>query len=169
MLAPFINLSFVSILFFGLLSSLPLRRPQDENLDPIKWEIKLKSANKSHKKGEQFKAALTAEIEAGWHLYALEEIPNGPRPTRISLPDEQPFILAGEIEQPVPIIKFDENFGVETQFYDGSATFVLPIKVASNANAGITKMVIQTRYQTCNDRLCLPPKTLKLDALIEIK
>lgn len=157
----------------SILSTLMLGMPvklasQDTTLNPVKWSLKLDPAAKTYKKGEPFTAQVTAQIEEGWHLYSLEEIPNGPRPTRITLAEDQGFTLAGEIEQPVPITKFDENFGVETQFYEESATFAVPLKVSATAKSGATTLVIQTRYQTCNDRLCLPPKTVKLEAQLEI-
>ena len=138
-------------------------------MHPIQWSLKLNSSKKTYKKGELFTLQLKAQIEDGWHLYALEEIPNGPRPTRISLPDDQAFTLAGEIAQPMPISKFDENFGVETQFYEEAVTFSVPLKIAATAKPGGTKLRLQVRYQTCNDTLCLPPKTVKLETVVEIK
>ena len=117
----------------------------------------------------QIKVQITARIKPGWHLYALDEIPKGPRPTRIWLPAAQPFALAGEIQQPVPIMKFDENFGVETQFYQGSVTFLVPLKIAGTAPPGTKKLILQTRYQTCNEHLFLPPKTVQLEALLVFK
>ncbi len=142
---------------------------QDEAVNPIHWSLKLTTAQKTYQKGEPFTVQLQAQIEDGWHLYALEEIPNGPRPTRILLPDEQAFAFAGELGQPMPISKFDENFGVETQFYEKAVTFRVPLKIADTAQPGVTKLVLQVRYQTCNDTLCLPPKTVKLETVVEIK
>lgn len=141
--------------------------PRTGQANPIQWSLTVKS--KAHRAGNTFTAQLTAQIKQGWHLYALEEVPNGPRPTRITLAAQQPFVLSGDIEQPLPISKFDENFGVETQFYQVSATFRLPIKISSEAKPRKTKLVVQTRYQVCNEHLCLPPKTVKVETVIEIK
>lgn len=141
--------------------------PQVSPENPIQWTLAVKTS--AHKVGDKFTAQLTAQIEDGWHLYSLEEIPNGPRPTRITLAAEQPFELSGDIEQPVPIIKHDENFGVETQYYEKSATFHLPVKIKSTAKPGSTTLTVQTRYQVCNEQMCLPPKTVKVEAPIEIK
>lgn len=146
-------------------SSSPQRLAEAPN--PIQWSLKLASAR--YQKGEQFTGQVKAQIEAGWQLYSLEEIPNGPRPTRISLLEEQAFAFAGEIGQPVPISKFDENFGVETQFYEQAVTFSVPLKIAATAKSGRTKLRLQVRYQTCNNTLCLPPKTVKLETEIKLK
>lgn len=132
--------------------------------NPIKWSLAVKS-----KTGDKFTAHLTAQIAAGWQLYALEEIPNGPRPTRITLVTGPAFKLSGDITSPKPITQFDENFGVETQFYEKAVTFALPIKIVAEAKPGKTKLVVQTRYQVCNEQLCLPPKTVKVEAIVAIK
>ena len=156
--------TFLICLCSGLLASSSARRAQE---NPIKWSLAVKS--KAYKAGDKFSAQLTAQIAEGWHLYALEEVPNGPRPTRITLAAQQPFKLSGEIETPQPISKFDENFGVETQFYETSATFHLPIQINFKAKPGRTKLIVQIRYQVCNEQMCLPPKTVKVEATMAIK
>ncbi len=136
-------------------------------LNPIKWSLKLDAPSATFKAGDQIRLQLTAEIEDGWHLYSLDEIERGPKPTRISLAAEQPFELA-EIESPEPQSAFDENFGVPTQFYEHTVTFILPVTVAAKASAGKRKLIVQARYQTCTDKLCLPPKLVKTEVEVEI-
>ncbi|MBL8204984.1 MAG: protein-disulfide reductase DsbD N-terminal domain-containing protein [Blastocatellia bacterium] len=135
--------------------------------NPIKWS--LKTTTQTFQAGAKFTVQLTAQIEEGWHLYALEEIPNGPRPTQITIAPKQPFSLTGTPGFPAPHTKFDENFGVETQFYEKSVTFDLPINITAAAKPGPTKLVVQMRYQVCNEQLCLPLKTVKVEALLKIK
>lgn len=156
-------------MLMGLLSgAMPYARfVYVSNENPIQWTLAVKT--KALKAGDEFTAQLSAQIDERWHLYSLEEIPNGPRPTRITLAADQPFELSGDIEQPVPILKHDENFGVETQFYEESVTFNLPIKITSTAKPGNTTLTVQTRYQVCNEQMCLPPKTVKVELAIEIK
>lgn len=137
-------------------------------LNPVKWSLKADAPNAPLKTGEVFRIQLTAEIEDGWHLYSIEEIERGPRPTRISLAADQPFELADSVEAPEPQTAFDENFGVSTQFYEHSVTFTLPVTVAANAPAGKRKLIVQSRYQTCTDKLCLPPKLVKTEIEVEI-
>ncbi len=57
---------------------------------------------------------------------------------------------------------FDANFGVETRaaFFEDHATFTLPVRVTSGA--GRAPLTVEVVYQTCNDRLCLPPKLEQL-------
>jgi tetratricopeptide (TPR) repeat protein len=141
-------------------------RPDDEN--PITWRLKAETPARALKLGETFTAQLTAQIAAGWHLYSSNQSPDGPRPTRITLPAEQPFKLAGEIEAPPPQTALDENFGFETSFYENSATFTLPVRVAEDVLQGRNQLRVNAYFQTCNDRLCLPPKTVQLVAAINV-
>ena len=112
-------------------------------------------------------AELTAKIDEGWHLYALELPEGGPRPTRISLPLDQPFELADKIEVPAPHTDFDPNFNMNTSFYEGGVTFTLPIKVMEEMNEH--KLAVNVRYQVCTKEQCLAPKTIKLETEIETK
>jgi DsbC/DsbD-like thiol-disulfide interchange protein len=137
-------------------------------LNPVKWSLKSDAPTAPLKAGDQFRVELTAEIEDGWHLYSTEEIPQGPKPTRIALAANQPFELADSIEAPEPQTALDENFGINTQFYEHSVTFTLPVTVAANAPAGKRKLIVQARYQTCTDKLCLPPKLIKMEIEVEI-
>ncbi len=140
--------------------------PDGDN--PITWKLKAETPARPLKLGETFTAQLTAQIAAGWHLYSSNQSPDGPRPTRITLPAEQSFKLAGEIEAPPPQTALDENFGFETSFYEYSATFTLPVRVAEDVQQGRHELRVNAYFQTCNDLLCLPPKTVQLVAAINV-
>jgi thiol:disulfide interchange protein len=137
-----------------LLASAGAARAQD----PIHWSIAPVEA-KPAPAGKTFVVNVSAEIEAGWHLYALEE-PPGPTPTLISIPKTSPYALDGDIGSPAPTRVFDANFGVETAFFESHATFTVPVRVTSGA--GRAPLTVEVVYQTCNDRLCLPPKLERL-------
>jgi len=132
-------------------------RSQENIPNPITWSLKVVTATDGAARAE-----LTAKIEDGWHLYSLTPITNGPRPTRVTLPVEQAFELAGEIEAPDPFVETDPNFGVEVEYYEESVTFKLPLKRRAGRDGD--KLLVEARYQTCTKRLCLPPKTVKLEA-----
>ena len=136
---------------------------------PITWEIKKGSAPVAAvKAGDTFSVELTAHIERGWHLYSLTPIENGPRPTRITIAAGQGFELGGKIKAPDPTTAMDPNFRVETEFYDESATFGIPIRVLPDAAPGKAVATVQVRYQTCNDRECLPPALVRVPVPVEI-
>ncbi|HLM61290.1 MAG TPA: protein-disulfide reductase DsbD N-terminal domain-containing protein, partial [Pyrinomonadaceae bacterium] len=128
--------------------------------NPTKWSLESDVKGKTLKSGETFKTELKAEIEEGWHLYAVEQPQGGPFPTKITVGENTPFQIDGNIKSPQAITKFDPNFQIETKFFDKQAGFVLPIKANSEANTNL--LAINVRFQVCNDTLCLPPKTVKV-------
>lgn len=141
---------------------------EEVNLNPIKWSLKAQLPGGPLKAGDKFTVELTAFIDRGWHLYSTTPIENGPKPTRIVIVPGQGFEPAGEIEAPDPFVENDPNFGVETKYYENSVTFTIPVRVALDAPAGNRTLAVQVRYQTCNQKHCLPPKLLKFEAPVEI-
>ena len=140
--------------------------------NPISWSIEREKAAGETTPivtGGEFNARISAKIKDGWHLYSTEEPASGPRPTVISVPKGQPFEMSGDIDSPIPISAMDQNFGVKTEYYERSATFVIPIRVTGQAPSGPQKLLIEVRYQSCSDQLCLPPKTEKLELTVELK
>ena len=149
---------------FCLLSGISLATGEN----PITWSLKLSSTAKSVKPGGKFTAVLQAEIKPGWHLYSTTQAPGGPIPTRITLAAEQPFELAGTIEGPSPQAAFDKNFGINTEWYDASATFKIPVKLSARATPGKQKLKVNAFFQSCSATLCLPPVTEKLEAFVDV-
>jgi thiol-disulfide isomerase/thioredoxin len=140
---------------------------QETELNPIKWSIK---ANTSApvKAGDRFVVELTAQIENGWHLYSTERVESGPVPTRIGIPTDQSFEIAGEIDSPAPRSSYDPNFQVATDYYDGSVLFTIPVRALAGSVASPNKLRVQVRYQTCTQTICLAPKLLELETQIQI-
>jgi len=64
---------------------------------PTKWSLESDAKGKTLKKDDTFKAKLKAEIEEGWHLYAVEQPEGGPFPTKITVADDAPFKINGNI------------------------------------------------------------------------
>lgn len=140
---------------------------QDEESEPnpIKWS--LKGSNAAVKPGDRFVLELSAQIDKGWHLYSTEQVEGGPKPTRITLPPEQAFELAGLIDSPAPSSSFDPNFQVETEFYEDSVRFAIPVRRLPNSTADPGKVMVSVRYQTCTRTVCLAPKLLKLEVPVQ--
>jgi DsbC/DsbD-like thiol-disulfide interchange protein len=130
--------------------------------EPIKWSIKANLPGKPLKPGDQFSVLATAAIDNGWHLYATDQPEGGPTPTRISMPGDQPFAQDGAIQSAEPKMIMDPNFNMMTHYYEEQAEFLIPVKVAPNAPAGKSEVRVNAFFQTCNDEICLPPKTVKL-------
>src|SRR5512146_368916 len=104
---------------------------QPEN--PITWTLAKTPATATA--GQTLRIQVTANIDAGWHVYSLTQPPGGPIATRISLPKDQPFTLDGEIDGPSPHVALDPQFNMETETYsEAKAVFTLPVKVSADAS-----------------------------------
>ncbi len=128
--------------------------------DPAKWRLEGVLADRAYKAGEKLEVELHAAVDQGWHLYALEQPEGGPIATTVAVGEGSPFELAGEVTTPDPITEFDPNFQIDTSYFADSARFDVPLQATSEANGD--KLSIDVRYQLCNDRLCLPPKTVRV-------
>ncbi|MCX6632248.1 MAG: protein-disulfide reductase DsbD N-terminal domain-containing protein [Candidatus Solibacter sp.] len=135
--------------------------------DPVVWKLQNPPAVPV-KAGARFNVKLLAAVQEGWHLYSLKPMAEGPIPTRIWLAEGQPFSLAGAVLAPDPQVMQDASFGMEVELYEGEAVFTLPVRVVPAAALGAQKLVVSASYQTCNNKLCLPPKTVKLEVPVTI-
>ena len=164
----FIHLLSAGVLFAVAAGGAFAQDGPSQPINPIKWSLKADLPAKPLQAGGKFTVQLIAEIEDGWHLYSTEEIPQGPRPTRITLAPSQPFEL-NDIEAPLPRRELDQNFGIETEFYEHSVTFTLPVRIKAEAASGTHKLTVQVRYQCCTQTLCLPPRLVNLEVEVTIK
>jgi DsbC/DsbD-like thiol-disulfide interchange protein len=136
--------------------------------DPITWALAVQPAGATVSPGGTVTLALTATIEDGWHLYSIKLEPGGPVPTAISVPDGQVFSAGGEIGEPVPLSSFDGNFNKVLEYHEGKAVFTIPVKAAATAPAGKQTARVAASYQTCNERLCLPPRQVTATAEVQV-
>jgi len=134
--------------------------------DPVLW--KLHDSVGPVKAGAQFRVKLVAAVEDGWHFYSLKPMVEGPIPTRIWIAEGQPFSLAGGVQATDPQVMQDASFGMEVELYEGEAVFTLPVRVAPSAAPGVQKLVVSASYQSCNNKVCLPPKTVKVEVPVTI-
>ena len=134
--------------------------------DPVAWKIESPPA--TVKAGTRFDLKLVARIEDGWHLYSMKPVEDGPIPTRIWPAEGQPVQLAGPIRAPEPERVQDPSFGMEVELYQGQAEFTVPLRIGAGAPAGPLKVVLNASYQSCNNKLCLPPKTVKVETAVTV-
>lgn len=134
--------------------------------DPVAWRMQEPAG--TVKAGAQFRVKLVASAQDGWHFYSLKPMAEGPIPTRIWIAEGQPFSLAGGVQATEPQVMQDASFGMEVELYEGEAVFTLPVKVAAGAATGAQKLVVSASYQSCNNKVCLPPKTVKVEVPVTI-
>src|ERR1017187_4970864 len=135
--------------------------------NPVTWKLEEVPA-KPVKAGARFTVKLTAHIQDGWHFYSMKPIEDGPVPTRIWLAEGQPFQMAGPIKADQPQTLQDATLHMEVELYEGAAGFVLPLRVAAGTAAATQNLVISAQSQSCNNSMCLPPATVKVEVPVAI-
>jgi DsbC/DsbD-like thiol-disulfide interchange protein len=137
-----------------------------QEADPIHW--KTTTSRIQAKAGALIRVPLSAAIDMGWHLYSLKKLEGGPVPTTITVAAGRSFKLDGEIESSDPIPMNDSQLGMTVELYVVKADFVLPVRIASDASAGPHTLKVSVRYQTCSEKICLPPKTVTIEAPVTV-
>ena len=121
--------------------------------NPVSWTF----ATKETAAGQTV-VTLQATWEEGWHLYALT-LPreDGPFPTVIAVTPSAAF-KAGTPVEPAPVEVEDSNFQMLVRYHGHVTEFTIPIERLSNDGFNVEGAV---EYMCCNDKMCLPPVTVK--------
>jgi len=135
--------------------------------DPVAWKAQDTPVT-ALKPGARFSIKLVGRIQEGWHMYSMKPVVDGPIPTRVWIAEGQPFLLAGIIKASAPQNVQDPSFNMEVELYEGEAEFTLPLRVSPGAAAQSLSLVVHASYQTCNNKICLPPKTVKVEVPVTI-
>ncbi len=133
--------------------------------NPVTWSAQMQPSG--IRAGEGGRVVLTAKIEAPWYIYAPTTPPGGPNPTKIALAPSKIATQNGKVAQPAPSKHFDEGFQMNTETFAKGVAFGIPIQIKKGAT-GAQKLVVSVRYQTCNAKLCLPPKTVEVPVAFTI-
>jgi thiol:disulfide interchange protein DsbD len=151
-------------LFFVVLAAFALSAAEP---DPVDWKL-VDGPPHAIKPGSKFTVRLVAQVHQGWHMYSLKPAAEGPVPTKVWVPDGQSFLTAGIIKASDPQLVQDPSFNMEVETYEGEASFTIPLRVAVSTNAGSQVLLVNASYQSCNNKICLPPKTVKVSLPIEV-
>lgn len=135
--------------------------------NPTKWILESDAKGKSLKTGESVAVKVKAEVEGDWHLYSLEQPKGGPIATTIKVAEGSQFEMVGKAEEvSKPKVQPDPNFIIdgkplETRFFTKSAEFDVTLKALADAVA--ESIALDVRFQLCNDTVCLPPRTKRVN------
>jgi thiol:disulfide interchange protein len=137
-------------LFTALLLALPTTALAQE--DPIHWALEPVAAVAAGESGE---IEVRAVLDSAWHVYGLTQ-PRPPIALRFEFEGDDALTM-GAPRQPRPIRRFDEAFGIETEFFEGAVPFRVPFSIAAGTPTGTRRPGLRVHYQVCTDQVCLPP------------
>jgi thiol:disulfide interchange protein DsbD len=128
---------------------------------PVSW---IYSAKKIGDK--TFEVRLTASIQPGWHLYSQTQPGDAIAiPTGITINKNPLVIMDGKVKEDGKLEKFrDEKLGISAHQYSNKVDFVQVVKLKGNAKTNVTGSI---EYQTCDDKKCLPPKTVNFSVALK--
>ena len=124
--------------------------------DPVQWTLTFDS--KTAAPGSHVLAKFTGTIQEHWHVYSMTTPPGGPNPTTASIADN-PAVAGVKIYQAKPVRKLDPSFGIDTETFSTQYVLLFDIELKKDAPPGPADITAKVRYQSCNDTICLPPKT----------
>lgn len=144
-------LLFLTCLGLTTLSKAQIATPTGP-ADPTHWKYYMVKVSENT---YEFHAAVT--IDRGWHIFATDPGGDGLLiPTSIIFNNEGKIITESGSEMQGKLIRAKiEGFG-GVNYYQDEARIVAKIKT----NKPIEKLTGTITYQSCNDRMCLPPVDL---------
>jgi len=129
----------------------------------VKWSLTVEPG--SAPPSGKVLAHMTGTIDPGWHLYSLST--PGAIPTTITVGDS-PAVEKLRVLQPPPHRKFDPNFQTDTETFENQVSFLIELQVKKDAPAGASELSVTARYQTCNDKVCIPPVRRTATAMLTV-
>lgn len=121
--------------------------------DVVEWKFESKKIA-----DKKFEVRLTAMVRSPWHIYSTTTPDGGPLPTKISFTKNPLTVFDGSIKEVGKMeTHFEEVFEVDTKYYNDKVEFVQIVNIKGNAKTNLSGSV---EFMVCNDRECLPPKTV---------
>ena len=128
--------------------------------NPVVWSATYKAISSTE--GE---IIIQAKIEKGWHTYSQRPTEAGPIPTNIAfVAAPSLFELIGKTNETDAHEEFVKAFDAKIFVFTDKAEFRQKIKLKGKGGFNVT---VKVEYMTCNDMMCLPPKTIDLSVKIQ--
>ncbi|HEX2536124.1 MAG TPA: protein-disulfide reductase DsbD domain-containing protein [Chitinophagaceae bacterium] len=121
---------------------------------PVTWTFSSKKTGDN-----QYEVYLTATIQSGWHLYSQVQPKDAIAiPTAFTFNKNPLLSLDGKVKEIGKLEKYhDKTLDVSANQYSQQVVFVQKVKVKGKAR---TNVAGKLEFQTCDDKKCLPPKTV---------
>lgn len=129
--------------------------------NPVTWTFTSKKLANGN-----YEIHMTATIEKGWHLYSQMQPEDAIAiPTTFSITNNPLIEIVGKIKEEGKMEKFhDKELDLSANQYSKTVNFVQVIKMKGKAKTNFTGSV---EYQTCDDKKCLPPKTVNFKVALD--
>jgi len=119
------------------------------------------------KRGEVKPLKLMLELRSGFHVNS--NAPNDEFLIPLKLTWAKGTLEAGEIVYPEPQLEHAAFSQKPLSVYTGKFDIVTKVKASADASPGPATFTGKLRYQACNDKECLPPKTIDVQVSTDIE
>jgi hypothetical protein len=129
--------------------------------NPVTWKFTSKKLSDN-----SYEIHMTATMEKGWHLYSQTQPDDAvASPTTFSITNNPLIELVGKIKEVGKMEKFhDRELDISAYQYSQTVNFVQTIKLKGKAKTSFSGSV---EYQTCDDKKCLPSKTVNFKVALD--
>lgn len=139
-------------IFFTFLSAFIIHTSFGQILNPVKFSY---SAVK--KTNNQYEVHIKTVVEPRWHIYSIYNPDGGAQATALTFTNGKSIGKAKESGKLKT--NFEKEFKVNQKFFEQNVDFIQTVKVVP----GTKKVSGTIEYMVCNDKQCLPPKTVAFD------
>jgi DsbC/DsbD-like thiol-disulfide interchange protein len=119
------------------------------------------------KRGQTMVAELTLQLRPGYHVNSNKPADPYLIPLKFSWA-ENPGLQPVTVDFPAPKMERYEFSDKPLSVFTGDVKVKAQFKVAPNAPLGQSVVGGKLRYQACNDKMCLPPKSIDVKIPVTI-
>ena len=132
-----------------------------QSISPISWKFSSKKVADG-----VYELQMVADIQTGWHLYSQSQPKDAIAiPTSFTFNKNPLLTLDGKVAEQGKLEKFtDKDLGVSANQYSKQVVFTQRVKLKGKASSNLSGNVT---YQTCDDKKCLPPKTVTFNIALK--
>lgn len=117
--------------------------------------------------GSQLKIAVIAHISPGWHINSNLPLDEFLIPTDLQWEDD-PYVKILDTFYPESVLKSFSFTTQEMAIYEGKAVIGILTEIDKKTPSGLRKLSGHLTYQTCDDKQCLAPVSLKFSVPLEM-
>lgn len=123
-------------------------------VEPVKFTASLDMG-----KGADAEIVFSAKIDSGWHVYSTNLGSDGPIQASLHVNKHEGLELVGQLTPRGNEIKqFDEMFGMELRYFEGSVKFVQKVRFTAEDYS----LDCSLEYGACSNEACMPPGDVPL-------
>jgi hypothetical protein len=150
--------AFFALLFVAFPGFASAQSEDPARADTVSWSAQPAT---TAERSDRLNVIINGAVQPGWHVYALKQAPDGPTPLLVTLDANAVATADGVVAGSAATKLHDPAFGLDTQFYSSAFTLTVPVRLKPHLTDGPV-IPLNVRYQTCNGRVCQPPRTVHL-------